>query len=121
MNFILQVPSVQNEEALGVLKELSPWAYVVTALALSIATLFIYLYIKEKGLHEETKNEYLKYAKETVAEQISVSNDVIDLVKNSTGKLSDKSIESRKVLDHISNSMSAISNQLQRIESLITK
>ena len=115
----IQIPDVVNQEAMNTLKEVSPGAFVVTALALSITTLFIYLYIKEKSAHEKTKDEYLSYAKETVAEQINVSKDVIDLVKHSNGQLGNLSTESRKILDSLSSAVSEISLQLQKIETLI--
>jgi hypothetical protein len=121
MTILPQIPSLIDNPGLETLKEISMFTYVVVMMALSIASLFIYLYLKEKKEKDELYEEYLKYTKESVKEQINVSKDVIAIIQNTTVKLDSASTRQTGVLALIQKGINDLTTQLAKLEAILTR
>lgn len=119
MMLILQ--AVPDFEAGETLRELSPWAYVIVIFAVSVAGVFYRLYVKEKEKRDLLEKEFRGFMSDSLSQQIQVSKDVIDLVKNNKVSV-DEALSTFHNSDiKIENLISEVNRQLASIESHITR
>lgn len=103
------------------LKELSPWAYVIVIFALGVAGVFYRLYVKEKEKRELLESEFRLFMSDSLTQQIQVSKDVIDLVKNNKADVADALNTVQNSDIKVESLVNEIKHQLASIESSITR
>lgn len=113
--------SLDSSGAAETLRDLSPWAYVIVILSLSVAGVFYRLYVKEKEHRNKLEEEFRTFMSQSLTQQIQVSKDVIDLVNNSKVNV-DQALSTFHDSDtRIESLISEMKNQLSSIESHITR
>lgn len=104
-----------------VLRELSPWAYVIVILVLGIATVFYRLYTSQVTKSEELEKEFRNFISDSLSRQIEVSKDVIELVESSNTEVSTAMNKFESTDVQLITLLSEVKVQLASIESSLTQ
>lgn len=113
--------AIQDSDAAETLRELSPWAYVIVIFAMGVAGVFYRLYVKEKDKRNDLEKEFRVFMSDSLSQQIQVSKDVIDLVKNNKTSVDDALNVFHNSDVKIESLITEVKHQLTSIESHITR
>jgi hypothetical protein len=121
MTFLYQISELANGDALNTLERLSPWAYVIVILTLTISGVFLRLYITEKNEKAELEKEFRTFMANSLSKQIDVSKDVIQLVTRNKDEVKDALSTFTTSDAKIEALIAEVKSQLERVESAIIR
>ena len=109
----------ETKGALDTLKEISPVAYVLLVLGVPVLIYIFRLYLKEKTLKEEQMELRLTDFKDFSHDHITLSKDVMNLVKKSADETKVTSVSNSAKLDEIYKIIVDVEHSVGTIEKKI--